>query len=62
MSIRDLEEVNFFFRLYDEEYQVGMTAARNGKTKEWLESREKMRLLSLRLTRAKEGRYGHLTA
>ena len=62
MSIYDLEEVNFFFKLYDEEYQLGMAAARKGQRKEWLESRERMKLLSFRLKQAMEGHYGHLKA
>lgn len=57
MNIRDLEEVNFFYRLYSEEFENGMAAARRMDTAEYKECTKRMRILSLRFKRAKKGYY-----
>lgn len=62
MNIRDLEEVNFWYRLHSEEFCRGMAAAGQMNTIEYKESMKRMRLISLRFKRAKEGYYSKLRA
>jgi hypothetical protein len=62
MNIRDLEEVNFFYRLHAREFEKGMEAARNLNTAEYNACKDRMRIISLRFKRARVGYYQRLKA
>ena len=62
MTARDLEEVSFFYALHNIEYEKAMEASRKCRTEEWNDCRMRMKVLSLRLKRARNGYYGHLKA
>jgi hypothetical protein len=62
MNIRDLEEVNFFYRLHAHEFEIGMKAAQECRTQDYMDAKERMRVISLRFKRAQVGYYQRLKA
>jgi hypothetical protein len=62
VNIRDLEEVNFFYRLHAQEFEIVMKAAQEMRTQDYKEARKRMKVISLRFRRAQIGYYQRLKA